>query len=414
MRRIFNGDRTPNLKPVQKIELSDKNVKIRIVVVIVSVLVAAAAIAFGIRSCVAAEKGWQVIEAETAKTSCASEFTFIYNVGNNGGDATVEMRAVKSIYGSAAINAYLFFDTSADGGELEKINKNTGDDVVIEHALYTALETMIEKGGRTLYFAPFYERYEVLFGSDNDGEAAVFDPVKNADTAALFEKLSTFISDPNSVSLSLKGNDTVCLDVSDEYKAFAADNDVDSFIGFTWLKNAFIADYIADYFTETGYSSGYIVSREGFYRDLGAAGKSSTKIYFRSGSELYVACRADNSVIKSGASFYDFPMSEGAGYVYENGDTVMPYIDGNGAYKHAVPTMYVYSKSATCAETALAAGKIYIDDALDKTAVKSLKNSGVETLYIDGGTIFYTDGDLVVADVLDANGVTLKKEHLDR
>ena len=413
MRRIFNGDRTPNVKPVQKIELSDKNIKARLIIVIVAVLVAAASIAFGIRSCVAAEKGWQVIEAETAKTSCASEFTFIYNVGNNGGDPTVEMRAVKSIYGSAAINAYQFFDTNADGGELEKINKNAGTDVEIEHALYTALETMIEKGGRTLYFAPYQERYDVLFGSDNDGEAAAFDPEKNADTAALFEKLAAFINDPAAVSLSLKGNDTVCLTVSDEYKAFADDNGVDSFIGFTWLKNAFIADYIADYFAETGYSSGYVVSREGFYRDLGAAGKSSTSIYLRSGGAYYVACRVDNSVIKSGALFCDFPRDEGTGFIYENGNTVMPYIDADGAYKHAVPTMYVYSKSATCAETALAAGKVYIADALDKSAITSLKDGGIETVYIDGGTIYYTDADVVIANILTANGVSLTKKYVE-
>ena len=200
--------------------------------------------------------------------------------------------------------------------------------------------------------------------------------------------------------------------MSDEYKAFADNNGVDSFIGFTWLKNAFIADYIADYFAQTGYSSGYIVSREGFYRDLGAAGKSSTKIYFRSGSELFVACRVDNSVIKSGAFFYDFPTDEGVGYVYENGDTVMPYIDADGTYRHAVSTMYVCSKSATCAETALAAGKVYIADSLDKAAVASLKDGGIETVYIDGGTVFYTDGDASIAELLNEKDISLKKEHI--
>ena len=414
MRRLFNGDRTPNLKPVEKIELSDKNVKLRFVITVIAVIVAVAAIGYGVHSCVSAEKGWQVITSDTAAMSCTSSFTFIYNVGNNGGSPTVENRAVKMAYGNAAINAYRLFETSAEDGELKKINKNVGVDVEIDPSLYSALKTMLEMGGRTLYYAPYHERYEVLFGADRDDEAAAFDPEKNADTAALFDKLSKFIIDPASVSLSLKGNNTVRLDVSEEYKTFAADNDIDSFVGFSWLKNAFIADYIADFVASTGYSSGYLVSNDGFYRDLGAAGKNSSKIYYRSCSDVYVACRVDNAVVKSGAFFYDFPISsDNNGYVYENGDTVMAYINGEGRYKNAAPTMYAYSKSASCAETALAAGNVYINDTLETSELKTLSDGGVETICIRGGTIYYTEGDVSIADVLDDGIVSLKKERVN-
>jgi hypothetical protein len=70
----YARDKTPYIKPVERIELSEKNIKLRVILMIVFLLLGAGAIAFGVRSCIAAEKGWQKIRLGAWEQQCIGTY----------------------------------------------------------------------------------------------------------------------------------------------------------------------------------------------------------------------------------------------------------------------------------------------------------------------------------------------------
>ena len=64
MSRFSRGDKTPRVKPVQKIELSEKNIPLRIALVVLCIAIAALAIGWGVSKALNVEPGWQMIEMD--------------------------------------------------------------------------------------------------------------------------------------------------------------------------------------------------------------------------------------------------------------------------------------------------------------------------------------------------------------
>ena len=56
-------DKRPNLRPVEKIELSEKNLLVRLILVLVLITVAGVAIYFGVNGLLAGNAGWTEIDA---------------------------------------------------------------------------------------------------------------------------------------------------------------------------------------------------------------------------------------------------------------------------------------------------------------------------------------------------------------
>lgn len=70
------------------------------------------------------------------------------------------------------------------------------------------------------------------------------------------------------MNVELLGGNQVKLSVSDDYLAFAEKNFISDFIDFSWMKNAFITDYVADVMIDNGYTLGSLTSYDGFTRNL--------------------------------------------------------------------------------------------------------------------------------------------------
>ena len=77
-----------NLKPVKKIELSERHVKLRIVLVVLFIVIALAAFAMGIVFWLSTDAGWTQVEANASDTNCSGDFVFYYEVSTGGLDGT--------------------------------------------------------------------------------------------------------------------------------------------------------------------------------------------------------------------------------------------------------------------------------------------------------------------------------------
>ena len=406
------GSNDYGLRPVKKIELSEKNIKLRIIVVIVALVVGAFFIGLGVRSCTAAQSGWQAIASNDASQSVASSFSLMYNVGQSGMDATAERRAIAAIYTDAAAKAYRMFDVYSDGGALEKINSGVGKVIEVLPELYSAFEKMISRGGRALYYAPYFEFYEQIYSSEFDYEAAMFDPAMSDDVAAVFEKLSSYVSDPDAVSLKLLGDNKVELYVSDEYAAFAKENDVSFFVGFSWFEESFCADYIAQKLRDGGFTYGYIIGKNGSFINLDNSGNSySYSLYGGQGSDAYIVCRAQFSRAVCGVYYRGFSLDgDFHFYTYENGKTVTPYIDELGRSRAASNFLFAYSYNGGCADAALSSYSEFTKDGIDKEKLSSLSDAGVESVFLDGNKILASEDGITLYDIIKIGGKTLEVE----
>ena len=63
--RSRNFDRAPYVKPVEKVELSEKNLKWRIFLVVLLIMIAAGSFAYGINAFLFRIAGWQEINANS-------------------------------------------------------------------------------------------------------------------------------------------------------------------------------------------------------------------------------------------------------------------------------------------------------------------------------------------------------------
>ena len=80
MKRTAKERKHPPVKPVTKVELSEKHVKWRLTIVIALIALACVAFAYAVISYFNGDKGWRRIEASaSSEINCSEDFVFQYN-----------------------------------------------------------------------------------------------------------------------------------------------------------------------------------------------------------------------------------------------------------------------------------------------------------------------------------------------
>ncbi|MCD7771126.1 MAG: hypothetical protein LUH23_03435 [Oscillospiraceae bacterium] len=392
-------------QPPKTVEVSSRYVGLRIAAVVILILIAATAFVYGFNQLFSASTGWQEIEANSSDYNCSEELTFIYNIGSSESDsATVERKAIIRLYTEACETAFQLLSPDVEIDNLNNvwyINNHPNEEVTVDEFLYSALETMLDSGGRLLYLAPIYSEYQGIFFSIEDWEASEFDPLLNDTEAEYFAEVLEFTSSSEHVYLELLGDNTVILHVSDEYLEYAEEMGIDGFIDFSWTTNAFIVDYISDLMIENGYTQGIIASYDGFARNLGGYDVIfSYTLYSRQGTTIYSAADMLYDGARSFAYAHDYPidtLDSQHYYTYETGEIRNPYIDPtDGLCKAATEDLVLYSEDATCVDLMLRLIDVYIADELDESKLESLTSDGIYAIYYNGFTIMHTEDDVML------------------
>ncbi len=406
-------DRTPNLPPVEKIEVPGTIPKWRWVLVVLLLLVGAAFIAYGFSSLFSSEPGWSEIEAEsTEDLSCSGDFTLLYNLGTNGMNASAENRALTALYTQAAVDAYRLFTTDIGYVDIHNpyyINAHPNEVMTVDDTLYRAFSQIQQSGDRTLYLAPIYELYDNVFTCADDAQTADFDPRQNEDVRAYDREIASFANDPDAIDIRLLGDGQIELHVSDAYLAYAEEAEIEDFIDFSWLKNAFIIDYLADRLITNGYTAGTISSVDGFSRIMDDDAQHSLTLYDRQGSDIFPAA----TMIYSGAlaivTLRDYPMDDAYPpryYTFDDGRTLTRYLDArDGLCKSALHDLTAYSKTSGCAEITLSLIPLFIADEWEDTAPDALCEDGIFTIYCRDRVIRYNDPTLILDHLLNADAI---------
>lgn len=393
----------PNDRPVIDktihIPLPENKLKLRTALVIALIVLAVASFAFGINSLVGTDAGMAEITVLSGEMNAGDDFTFYYNLGFGGADATDERREVRSLYSQAATDALEIFSSDVEaegGGNLYYLNSRPNEDVAVDGALYSALEQLEGSGTRYHYLAPLYEQYYAMFNSASDAEAAEYDPRLNDAQAEFFSQIAAFASDSGEIALELLGDNKVRLHVSEEYMRFAEANGVTTFIDLTWMKNAFIADYIAQELIDAGYTHGALISDDGFMccLDDETGAEYSFTFSHRDGTTITNLSTLQFSGTVSIAYLHDYPLESGNSggyYLYSDGTLRSAFLDtADGLDRSCVPELAAYSFEDGCAGLALRLAPVFISSDLDMNELAELEKDGITVYYTQDGVLCST------------------------
>ena len=398
---------------MERIQLSEVNVKGRLIAAAAFLLFGGMALAYAFTQLLTPQSGWQAIEAGTDEANCANEFVFLYEVGSGGGSASAEGRAVSALYTGACRTLFQLFHTmeSFEGvTNLRDISLHPNETLTVDGALYRAFETVQRYGDRTIYLGPVYARYNDLFYCTDDAQLVDFDPYLSGAVREEYGAAAAFARDPQSIDLRLLGDGKVCLYVSEEYLAYARQADIDHFLDFGWLQNAFIADEIARVMAENGYTHGSISSYDGFSRSLDGRGLSYTQnVYDLVDGSAYPAAKMEYTGPMSIVYLRDYPANSLDGqriYRLDSGELRTTYLDpADGLCKSAAHDLICYSAEAGCAEIALQAAPAFVAEALDAQALERLAQRGVQSVWCRDRVVYGTDPGLTLTNLYEADGV---------
>ena len=404
----YAKDNRPHLKPVEKIHLSGEYTLLRAVVAALFLLIGAGALAYAFMHALTPESGWQTIQTDTTDgATCGDDFTFLYELGAGDRSVAAESRGLTRLYTQACRTAYRLFhtDESFEGVvNLKEINGRPNQVLEVDEVLYQAFETIREAGDRTVYLGPVYTRYDDLFDCQDDSQLVDFDPRLSRAVAEEYAAVAAYAGDPGHIDVELLGENRIRLRVSEEYLAYAEREGIERFLDFGWLKNALIADYLADTLVEAGYTHGCISSFDGFARCLDdrETGYGLNLLEQREGVPVQVGTMEYRGPM-SLASLYTFPAGEGDKrrfYRLRSGETRTLYLDpADGLCRGAADSMVFYSRALSCGQLAVEAAPVFIADVLDVSAAQALTSEGMQWILCRDGRIAATDAELTVTNL---------------
>ena len=383
-------------KPIPEVQLEQKNVKLRIVLLVICLIIAFVSIGAGISMLVNKQAGWQKVEITANATNCSSEFTLHYCFGQGEMSVSEEYRNVSRLYSQACEEGYRYFYKDS---ELARINAAPNQNVTVSQPLYRALEQIVQANSRYVYLAPVYVEYNRVFLCETEAEASRYDPLAAPEQAKWLQELASYCADPQMIQLELLGENTVKLSVSGQYLAFAQEYEITEFLDFGWMRNAFIADHIADTLLSAGYTRGYTASYDGFTRNLDS-GNYTLNAFHREGAEVQLPAAISYNGPASVVVLRDYPMSAADRWHYftfSDGHTVTAMVSPQDGGNHsALSELVAYSAEQSCAEMVLQLAPVYLCDTLDQSALLVLAEQGIHSVWYENIQLLHTQKDLTV------------------
>ena len=344
-------------KPINRIEISEKNTTLRWIAVFALLVIGAVGITVGIMNLLHKETGWQRVQITTQERNCSENFILQYNFSGSGAEATAVNNKLQTAYGEASVKAYQVFtpDEEISGVQnLYYVNRHPNEIITVDPLLYDAFVKM--EGTPWLYLGPAYAHYyNVILGADESMVDAL-DPVVSEEAKAYVEKIATFANDRQAISLELLGENQMILHVSEEYLAFAAAEEIQNFIDFGYLTNAFIIDYLAQTLIAQNLTEGYIVSADGYTRNLDSAHTFSFNIFDRVEELVFPAAVMEYRGPVSMVFLKDFPTANSdVNYRGREDRFLHLFVDPvDGICRTSVENLVSYSYDKECVDVALA------------------------------------------------------------
>ncbi len=411
--KFFGGS---SEKPIENVELSEKTPVKRIIIAALLLVLGIALIGVAVRGWLSVDDGWrQISPSGSLAVRGGADIIFQYDIGKGELSARDENFELTALYSEACEAVYGMFDADVNLSSKNNIYylcRNTGQSVTVEEPLYKAFELALGCGTRFIYAQPMFDTYFNVFFEEDDEIAEQYDPTRNSEMKSFLDELASFVNDESSVKLELLGDCKVILTVSEEYRAFAEKNGITAYIGFSFAKNAFAVDYLADTIEAQGYTYGNISSNDGFIRNLDGRGTQySFNLFNKKDGSISLAARFDYSRPTSLVFMRAYGLSESDGiyHTYEDGTVTHGYLDPvTGIPKNSLQDLVAYSENTGCAKILMSVMPIFIADTLDEMKLASLSDTGIHSIRFDGEYIIRSDKNASVTALENVGGTVYK------
>lgn len=344
-------------KPVIRAEVTDKNRAIRIIAAIVLLVIGAVAITSGIMGLLNKGTGWQTVKVSPQERSCSESFILQYNFAGTSAEASAVNKKLEEVYAQASVKAYQLFtpDEEIPGvNNVYYVNHHPNEVITVDPVLYKAFAKLEDT--RYLYMGPIYAHYTELIFNTSQEYAALLDPAQNAEAAVLVQTLAGFANNPEAVNLELLGDNRIKLLVSDAYLAFLDAEELEqTFLDFSYMTNAFIIDYLADVLMSQDLNDGYLVSADGYTRNLCADGTFYFNIFDRVGKTVHLAGVMEYRGPISLVYLKDYPTADSDANYRVVGDHFVHLMADpvDGMYRTAEENLVSYSYDTGCVDVLL-------------------------------------------------------------
>lgn len=391
-------------RPITRIELSEKNKGLRLIAAIALLVIGVIGITVGFMHALNRDDGWQRVQVVTQERSCTENFVLQYHFGESGSQATAVNMKLQKVYADACTKAYQLFtsDEAFDSvNNIYHINHHPNEEITVDPVLYAAFEKM--ENTPYLYLGPVYAHYYSIIFNAPESSVAQLDPLTGSDAKAYVNQIAEFAADRQNVKLELLGDNRIKLCVSDDYLAFAAKEEIETFIDFAYLTNAFIIDYLADTLIGEGLTNGYLVSADGYTRNLCAGEKFNFNIFDRVENLIYPAGVLEYEGPVSMVFFKDYPTANSDVNYRENQDHFVHLFanPADGIYRASAENLVSYSYNTGCVDVALKMLPCFMgtDFAVPE---------GVYSIWCEESVIYYNDETVSIKQLLKDENVAYR------
>ena len=401
----YGRDNRPYLRPVTRIELSESNIKLRWVGIILLLAIGVVSIFIGLTSMLNTEPGWQTVEVSTKEANCGGDFTLQYDFSQAGSGASMAYKQLTNVYSEAAVRAYKLFSSAVREDGLENIaylNDHPNEPVWVEKELYEALSLLSAYDSRQVFLAPIVVEYNRVFLCENEEEAVLYAPTRDGETVAWLRELGRFVSDPEMIRLELIGEEQVQLTVAQEYLDFVRENEIETLFDLGWMKNAFVADFLAAVLEKNGYIHGNLTSFDGFTRNLDDRGTEyAFNLFDRKENEVNLPAAMHYDAPLAIVSLRSYPMGEQDRwhyYAFSDGETLTVMLDPEtGLPVNALENLVSYG-NFSCGEILLQAEKVFVASEFDRDTLMAMAEEKIYSVWFEGWELCYNDAALTLTD----------------
>lgn len=385
-------------KPIQRMELSEKNKTLRIIAAIALFVIGVVGITLGITSALKQDTGWQRVQITTQERSCSESFLLQYDFSGSGAQATAVSRQLQQIYADACVHAYQQFTADEEIAGVNNIyylNRHPNQEITVDPVLYKAFEKLADTPW--LYLGPVYAHYSNMIFNTDETMLDSLDPALSPEAKAYVEKIAAFAGDRQAVELKLLGENRVMLAVSGEYLEFAQAEEIGNFLDFAYMTNAFIIDYLADQLIAANLTDGYLVSADGFTRNLKSGEKFRFNLFDRVENLVYPAAVMEYEGPVSLVYLKDYPTADSDIHYRGRMDYFIHLFadPADGMYRTAEENLVSYSYDTGCADVLLKMLPGFVGDAF------SLPQD-VYSIWFEDDLVCYQDKTVRILDLLES------------
>ena len=413
MKRTSKGG-LPRPQPVESIELNNEHTGRRLALMLLFLAAGVIFLGYAVMQMLTPQSEWITVEAGTGGgASSAPEVEFFYRLGGGEASPAAERRALSALYTELSRNAFEVFHNqlALEGvNNLYAINRHPNEELTVDRALYEAFAAVERSGNRALYLGPVYDRYSGLFSCEDDSLLADFDPRLSTEVAREYQEYAAFANDPRAVRVELLGENRIRLFVSGEYLEYAGREGIESFIDFAWMRNAFIADYLAEELAAQGFTRGVLASYDGFVRCLDGSGEAySYQVFDLVGSAAYTVAVMEYQGPRSMVNLRDYPINlldQARFYRLRTGEVRTPYVDtADGVCRNALSSLTCYAGDKGCGEILLEMLPVYIAGELREEALEALAEEGTDFVYCEDQVIHASEKEAAFSQIYEGGGM---------